>query len=198
MLNHSSLFDYDEVRSIMLKQMIKKLLNKKVGGVTVDFLRKHGAVVGDNVKLYCFECNKKDATCLEIGNNVTLTGVQVLTHDASLELFTKEKATKVGRVVIGNNVFVGIHSIILPNVHIGSNVIIGAGSVVSSDIPDDSVVVGNPAKVIDSVSAYISKHQSRMCADNIFVNLARDKMGPEEIRDFNKKIDGRIVYLIDD
>ena len=34
--------------------------------------------------------------------------------------------------------------------------------------------------------------------DNIFVNLARDKMGPEEIRDFNKKIDGRIVYLIDD
>ena len=183
----------------MLKQLVKKLLNKISGrGVTVDLLRKHGAIVGDNVKLYCFECNSKDATCLEIGNNVTLTGVQVLTHDASLELFTENRATKVGRVVIGNNVFVGIRSIILPNVHIGNNVIIGAGSVVSSDIPDDSVAVGNPAEVIGSVSAYISKHQNRMCADNTFVNLARDKMNPEEIKAFNRKIDGKIVYLIDE
>ena len=49
---------------------------------------------------------------------------------------------------IGNNVFVGSGSIILPGVTIGNNVIVGAGSVVRTDIPDDSVVTGNPATII--------------------------------------------------
>lgn len=52
------------------------------------------------------------------------------------------------RPIIGNNVTLGANVIIIGNVHIGNNVTVGAGSVVVKDIPDNSVAVGNPAKVI--------------------------------------------------
>lgn len=53
---------------------------------------------------------------------------------------------------IGNNVSLGANVTIIGDVHIGDNVIIGAGSVVVNDIPDNSVAVGNPAKVIKKIS----------------------------------------------
>lgn len=49
---------------------------------------------------------------------------------------------------IGDNVTLGAHVLILGNVHIGNNVIVGAGSVVIKDVPDNSIVAGNPAKLI--------------------------------------------------
>ena len=183
----------------MLRLAITKMLSvlRRNNGATIEYLRRHGARVGENVKLYNVACGAKDATCLEIGNNVTLTGVRVLTHDASLELFTKEKATKIGRVVIGDNVFVGMGTIILPNVQIGNNVIVGAGSIVSKDIPDNSVVAGNPAKVIGSIDDYIKKHTDNMSDENMFVNVRREDMNDDELRAFNSQIDGRIVYIVD-
>lgn len=53
--------------------------------------------------------------------------------------------------VIGDNVLIGAHAIILGGVHIGDNSKIGAGSVVLSDIPANSVAVGNPAKVVKTL-----------------------------------------------
>lgn len=76
--------------------------------------------------------------------------------------------TKVGRVTIGNKVFIGANSIILPNVSIGDNVIIGAGSIVSRDIPDNSVAVGNPAKVVASTEDYIRKNSDLMKNGNVW------------------------------
>ena len=52
------------------------------------------------------------------------------------------------RPIIGDNVTIGCHACIIGGVHIGNNVIIGAGSVVVKDVPDNCVVVGNPAKII--------------------------------------------------
>lgn len=92
---------------------------------------------------------------VEMGNNVIVTGgVKLLTHDGASMLFRKEigNCEVYGRIIIGNNVFIGMNSMILPNVRIGSNVIIGAGSVVRHDVPDNSVVMGNPAKVIFKMS----------------------------------------------
>lgn len=54
-------------------------------------------------------------------------------------------------VHIGNNVWIGSGSVILPGVTIGDNAVIGAGSVVTKDIPSDMIAVGNPAKVIRSI-----------------------------------------------
>lgn len=52
---------------------------------------------------------------------------------------------------IGDNVIIGAHSLIIGDIYIGNNVIIGAGSVVTKDIPDNTVVAGNPAQVIKSL-----------------------------------------------
>lgn len=55
-------------------------------------------------------------------------------------------------ITVGNNVWFGGNVVVLPNVKIGNGVVIGAGSVVTKDIPDNSVAVGNPAKVITEIN----------------------------------------------
>lgn len=62
-------------------------------------------------------------------------------------------------VKIGNNVFIGMNTIILKGVNIGSNVIIGAGSVVTKDIPDNVVAAGNPCRPIMTIDEYREKKE---------------------------------------
>lgn len=64
---------------------------------------------------------------------------------------------KIGCIEIGDNVFIGSNTTILQNVRIGTNVIIGAGTLVNKDIPDNSVAVGVPAKVIGTFDDYLEK-----------------------------------------
>ena len=54
--------------------------------------------------------------------------------------------------VIGDNVYIAANATVIGGVNIGNNVIVGAGSVVIKDIPDNSVVVGNPARIIRSIN----------------------------------------------
>ena len=93
-----------------------------------------------------------------IGNNVRIASdVTFITHDVSHNMLNnlpeilgggyrfKEKK---GKIVIGDNVFIGANSTILYDVTIGNNVIVGAGSIVTKDIPDGSMAVGVPCKAI--------------------------------------------------
>ena len=123
----------------------------------VELLRKKGVVIGDNVHIYNSSVDGNYGASVTIGNNVTITGACILAHDAS----TKKALgyTKVGRVHIGNNVFIGYGSVIIPETFIGDNVIIGAGSIVRGKVDSDSVVVGNPAKKVCSYSEYIDKNR---------------------------------------
>ena len=123
----------------------------------VELLRKKGVIIGENVHIYDSSVDGNYGACITIGNNVTITGACILAHDAS----TKKALgyTKVGRVHIGNNVFVGYGSVILPDTYIGDNVIIGAGSIVRGKVDSDSVVVGNPAKRVCSYFEYIDKNR---------------------------------------
>lgn len=57
-------------------------------------------------------------------------------------------------IVIGNNVWIGMNSVVMPGVKIGSNVVIGSNSVVNKDIPSNSIAVGNPCQVIKEKSEY--------------------------------------------
>lgn len=65
-------------------------------------------------------------------------------------------------IVIGDNVWMGMNSVILPGVKVGSNVIIGAGSVVTSDISSDSVAVGNPCRVIRKKEPYTGRDYGKI------------------------------------
>lgn len=192
-----------EIIKMFFKKIIRKIkIRIKYGKEgepkisLIEFYRQCGAEIGEHVDPFNVLCNGYDATCLKIGNNVTLTGVQILTHDASLVKFIGNDCNKVGRIEIGNDVFVGVGSIILPNVHIGNNVIVGAGSVVTKDIPDNSVAVGNPARVICSCEEYINKHKEAIKNENnVYWDVDRRSMNEEELKKFNQDIDGKIVYL---
>ena len=74
----------------------------------------------------------------------------IITHDCSIGDFVEisPSVTVLGRVKIDSYTQIGANATILPDLNIGKNVIIGAGSVVTKDIPDNSVAIGIPAKVI--------------------------------------------------
>ena len=80
-----------------------------------------------------------------IGHN---TVIATINHEINPEI-RRDLIPK--RVNIGKNVWIGSGSIILPGVSIGDNAIIGAGSVVTRNIPENSIAVGNPAKVIKKI-----------------------------------------------
>ena len=63
-----------------------------------------------------------------------------------------------GKVRIGDNCHIGMNALIMPGVTIGNNCIIGAGAVVTHDVPDNSVAVGVPARVIETVDEYRAKN----------------------------------------
>ena len=129
------------------------------GQQNIDLLKKKGLILGDNVNIEKGVVIEPSMPHLvKIGNNVTLAPqVYILAHDASTKI--PMGVTKVGKVTIGNNVFVGARTVILPNVTIGDNVVIGAGSIVSKNIESNSVVVGNPARKISTLDEYIEKNK---------------------------------------
>lgn len=134
-------------------------------------LLKRGLVVGENfTRMGGVIIDPSHCYHIRIGSNVTLAPrVQILAHDASTFAFLGK--TRVSNVRIGDNVFIGASSIVLPGVTIGNSVVIGAGSVVTKSIPDNSVAVGNPARVICSVDEYLEKEKIRMNEENTFKGL---------------------------
>ena len=143
--------------------LIKRLFRKPLTMAQyIDKLRANGVKIGENADIINSVLDVAHGYLISIGNNVTITNATILTHDASLKKTIGY--SKIGRVEIGNDVFVGYGAIILPNVKIGNNVIIGAGSVVTHDIPDNSVAVGSPARVVGSYSDTVKKNQERINA----------------------------------
>lgn len=102
---------------------------------------------------------------IHLGNrNVISDECHFLTHDYSLTtaLISINEKPDTDRAIIksiklGNNCFIGKKSILMPGTLIGNNVIVGAGAVVRGIIPDGSVVIGNPAKVITKTETLAQK-----------------------------------------
>lgn len=152
--------------------MIKKIVKKIVYGPKCDsntyikYLRDKGVRIGERVRFFYPMKTVIDITrpwLIEIGNDVQITeGVTILTHGYDWSVLKCKYGVvlgSAGKVTIGNNVFIGMNSTILKGTTIGNNVIIGANSVVTKDIPDDSVVAGNPARIITNISDYYEKRE---------------------------------------
>lgn len=118
----------------------------------IRYLRKQGVKIGQDCIIATMSFST-EPFLIEIGDQVRISGdTQFITHDGSLKCFHNEIEGEIfGKIRIGNNVFIGSSSIILLNTSIGDNCIVGAGSVVRGYFPENSVIVGNPAKVIFSM-----------------------------------------------
>lgn len=126
----------------------------------VGFARWIGVNMGKNVFIYGnpIDMFGTEPWCITLGNNVHITReVLFVTHDGGTLLFRKQipdlEITK--PIVIGDNVYIGVRSIIMPGVTIGNNCIIAAGSVVTKNVPDSSVYGGVPARFIKSTDEYL-------------------------------------------
>ncbi|MBK1725026.1 acyltransferase [Thiocystis violacea] len=128
----------------------------------IAYARGIGVRIGHNCRLIGIDDRtfESEPYLVEIGDHVTVAGrVKFITHDGGVWVF-REKEQKIEMckpIIVGNNVFLGYATIILPGSRIGSNVVIGAGSVVRGEIPDDCVAAGIPAKPIRSLDDYRAK-----------------------------------------
>jgi len=134
--------------------VLRQLRGKSPEEWTIDRLRVRGVRIGKNCRIYA-QGFSNDPYLVDIGDHVLVApGTQFITHDGAVCLF-RDKHPQIqllGRITVGSNTYIGLNSIILPNTVIGNNCIIGAGSVVRGVIPDNSVVLGNPARIVMSTS----------------------------------------------
>lgn len=125
---------------------------------------------------------------LSIGSHVYLhEGMTIMVHDWSAWVFRKKYGSFIPShrpVSIGNNVFFGMHVMVLPGAHIGNNCIIGACSVVTGVIPDNTVAAGSPCKPICTLDEYYQKRIIKMEDDaRLWVQSIREKLHREPIKE---------------
>ncbi|KGK42891.1 hypothetical protein LH51_03975 [Nitrincola sp. A-D6] len=145
--------------SIFTKLYIK--FYKPSGNEYSLYLRKRGDFIniGDFCSIRVFT-NITDPYLTYIGNNVQLGACSIIAHDGSIQMLSKaynKKLDRVAPVKILDNVFVGHQAIVLPGVTIGPNAVVAAGAVVTKDVPENSVVAGNPARVIGALSDLVER-----------------------------------------
>lgn len=124
-----------------------------------DYFRKCGASIGVDTHIFS-NISLGETFLITVGNNVTISNnVSLITHDASVRHYIKNTTDIFGRIIIGNNVFVGMNTTILPGVTIADNCVIGAGSVVTKSIMHQGEVwAGNPATYICNINVLADKY----------------------------------------
>lgn len=194
-------FDYD-VNSKKFYKHLKKLKIMRIKYKLVcilglhksNYLRKKKIFkeFGEHV-LYQPDTLPNNPQLIKIHNNVWIASkVTFYEHDVINSVFNFiDKEHKyidhMGCIEIFDNVFVGGNSIICSNVKIGPNAIIGAGSVVTKDVPEGTIVAGNPAKVIGK---FDDLHQRRKRDDAYLGNKKCNQIYEELWEEFNKKKEG--------
>jgi acetyltransferase-like isoleucine patch superfamily enzyme len=148
-----------------------------------------GVTIGDNCKIYGGNPNMwgTEPFLIKIGNNVHITdGCRFVTHDGGTLILRKytPDLEVTSPITIGNDVYLGVETIVMPGVHIDNNVIVGARSIVTKNIESNSVVVGIPAKKIKTVDEY---HEKLKLSSLKIGHLSRDRKERELKRIFLKK-----------
>jgi carbonic anhydrase/acetyltransferase-like protein (isoleucine patch superfamily) len=132
----------------------------------VERLREKGVDVGEGTHFFGpskTEVDTQRPWMLHIGAYCKITsGVVILCHDYSRSVLRRVYGEVIGEAKetwIGDNVFIGMNSVVLMGSHIGDNVVVGAGCVVSGDVPSNTVVAGVPARVICTLDDYYKKRK---------------------------------------
>lgn len=182
---------------LLIHRIRRFIVEKSSSDKKIAFLRKEGMKIGD----WCHFDTMAFSTepyLVEIGDHVGVSsGTVFITHDAGISCYRDEfpEDDVFGKIVIGNNVFIGINCTLLPNTIIEDNCIIGAGSVVRGRVPSNSVVIGNPAKVLMQMN--VQRLLYRVNPGRLStVKMTDPEKKPHVIKHFNKLGKGNQNYLI--
>lgn len=157
-----------------IKSILKKVAYgyKAESSSYIEHLRSIGMKIGSDCIIYAPTKTLIDEQypwMITIGDHVRITeGVKILTHDYSWSVLKNYQGCVLGAsgiVEIGDNVFIGMNTIIERNVKIGNNVVIGAGSVITKDCESDSVYAGVPARRLMSINEFFEKRQDKQKAE---------------------------------
>jgi acetyltransferase-like isoleucine patch superfamily enzyme len=167
----------------IIRKILRWILNEKKSRsikYTIGNKKHHNSRIDELMPQY-----------VTIGDNfISAPGSIVLSHDTSTVLHSGK--FRIEKTIIGDNVFLGANSVIMPGVTIGNGVIVGAGAIVTKDVPANLVVAGNPARVICTVEEYISKCEKRNVlftpTDAISENILKRKITLEELDEFQDKV----------
>jgi maltose O-acetyltransferase len=186
------------VRISSMKAPLARLLRWLMREDVLTTLKRRGLIVGENFYMQdgcvidAWHCGH-----IRIGQDVTLgPNVTILAHDAS----TKRAlgSARIAKVSIGDRVFIGAGSIVLPGVTIGDDAIIGAGSVVARDVPDGALAAGNPAAVIGSTAEYLARKREEMatvpCFDEAY--SLRSGIDMQRIAEMNERMKDGVGYIV--
>ena len=172
-----------------IEYLLVKILSKLCGReeLLCRFFVKNGVKLGKNVHIYS-NILASEPYLIDIGDNVTIShAVDFITHDNSVSKFIGKDYDLYGKIVIGNNCFIGAHSVLLYGINIADNVIVAAGSVVTKSISDNFVLVGgNPARVIGTWNEFNKK-----VSDNA-INIT----GCSRLEKYNKVIRNKEKWIV--
>ena len=145
--------------SILFRVLLFRLLRLILS--TQSYAKYMGVSLGNSNMIADYDHWGTEPYLIKIGNNCQLThGCKLFTHGGANVIRDKYPDFDVfGKIVIGNWVYIGTNSLIMPGVTIGNNVLVAAGSVVTKSVPSNSVVAGNPAKIICSVDDYYNRNK---------------------------------------
>ena len=156
-LNTVDRSDFDAIGKI-----VEELLGKSEGAfIYPPFYCDYGSHIEVGKNFFAnYNCTIIDVAKVKIGDNCQMApNVAIYTAGHPLHPVARNSMYEYGiSVTVGDNVWIGGNTVIMPGVHIGSNTVIGAGSVVTKDIPDWSVAVGNPCRVIKKITEEDKKY----------------------------------------
>lgn len=144
-------WEYDKI-TLAMKDVIP---NSQEIFVFPPFYCEYGTHITTGKNFFAnYNCVLVDVAKITFGDNCMLgPNVSIYTAGHPIHPDTRNSGYEYGiEVIVGNNVWIGGSTTIVPGVHIGNNVVIGAGSVVTKDIPDNVVAAGNPARVIREIT----------------------------------------------